>query len=98
MLKINVIVKIACFYVIPYTHSQWRAISAHISGDHNHVSRCKFNIFKLYGLNRQDKISFDAMPRPNIPSLTVLLEKLSDKIGWIGDNGSPSVQCLAQTY
>ena len=29
MLKINVIVKIACFYVIPYTHSQWRAISAH---------------------------------------------------------------------
>ena len=36
-------------------------------------------------------ISFGAMPSPNIPSLTVLLEKLSDKLGWIGENGSYSI-------
>ena len=30
-------------------------------------------------------------------SLTVLLEKLSDKLGWIGENRSPLGQCLGQT-
>ena len=39
------------------------------------------NIFKLNGLNRRDKISFGAMPSPKIPSLTILLETLSDKLG-----------------
>ena len=80
-LKINKIVKSICFHVIPYIHSPVKGFSAHISGDHNHVSRYKSNIFKLNGLNRRDKISFGAMPSPNIPSLTVMLEKLSDKLG-----------------
>ena len=44
------------------------AFSVHISSDHNHISRYKFNIFKLNGLSRRDKISFSAMPSPNIPS------------------------------
>ena len=56
------------------------AFSAHISGDHNHLSWNRSNIFKLNELNRRDKVSFGAMPSPNIPSLTVLLEKLSDKL------------------
>ena len=72
------------------------ALSAHISGDHNHFSRCSSNICKLNGLNRPDKISFGAIPSPNIPSLTVLLEKLSDKLGLIDKKGSPSALCLAQ--
>ena len=76
---------------------KWRAFSAHISGNHNHVSRYNSNIFKLNGLNRRDKITFGAMPIPIIPSLTVFLEKVSDKLAWISKNGSPSAQYLAQT-
>ena len=72
ILKINKIVKSVCFHVIPYIHSPWRVFSAHISGDHNHISRYKSNIFKLNGLKRRDKISFGAMPSPNIPSVTVI--------------------------
>ena len=49
----------------------------HISGAHNHVPN-ESNIFNLNGLNRRDKISFGATLSPNIPSLTVLLEKLLD--------------------
>ena len=37
-------------------------------------------ILRLNGLNRQDKISFGAMLSPNIPSLTVLLERGTDKL------------------
>ena len=81
------------------------AFSAHISGDHNPFPGTslqipvfyRYNIFKLNGLNSRDKISFGAMPSPNIPSLTVMLEKLSDKLCGMGENGSTSVQCLAST-
>ena len=34
------------------------------------------------------------MPSPNTPSLIVLLEKISDKLGLIGENRSLSAQCL----
>ena len=44
-----------------------------------------------------NKVSFDAMPSPNIPSLTVLIEKVSEKLGWIDKNKYPSAQYLAQT-
>ena len=52
-----------------------------ISGHQNHISRPMSNIFKLKELNRQEKISFGDMPSPNIPSLTLLLGKFSEKIG-----------------
>ena len=80
MLKTNKIIKSVCFHVILHIHSHVKGFFAPISGDHNHVSRYESNIFKLNGLIRRDKISFGAMPCPNIPSLTVLLEKLSDKL------------------
>ena len=79
ILKINKIVKSVCFHIIPNIHSPVKGFSAHISSDHNHVSRYKSNIFKLNKLNRRDKISFGAMPSPNIASLTVLLEKLVEQ-------------------
>ena len=52
-----------------------------ISGHQNYVSRSISDIFKLKELSRQEKISFGDMPSPNIPSLTLLLEKFSEKIG-----------------
>ena len=79
MIEINKIVKRVCFQVIPYINSLVKLFSTHINGDHNHFSRCKSNIFKLNGLNRRDKTSFDAMPSSNIPSPTVLLKKLWNK-------------------
>lgn len=47
-------------------------------------------------LNRQDKISFGIIPIPKMLSLTVLLEKSSDKLRWIGENECSSVQYLDQ--
>ena len=79
MIEINKIVKRVCFQVIPYINSLVKLFSTHINGDHNHFSRCKSNIFKLNGLNRRDKTSFDAMLSSNIPSPTVLLKKLWNK-------------------
>ena len=37
-----------------------------VYADHNHVFKHKSSIFKLNGLNRQDKISFSAMSISNI--------------------------------
>ena len=76
MIKINKNVKSAYFPVISYIHFLVKSFFANITGDHNHVSRYMSNMFKLSGLNRCDKIR----PSPNIPSLTVLLEKLSDRL------------------
>ena len=52
----------------------------HISGDYNHVSRYKFNIIKLTGLNWRGKIFVDAYLGQTSPlivsiALIVLLEK-----------------------
>ena len=64
MLKVHKNVKGVCFHVIPHKNSPVKYFS-----DHNHIFRKMSNVLsniKLNGLNRQNKISFDAMSSPNI--------------------------------
>ena len=46
------------------------AYSAHINGDHNHVSKYKSLFLNGNWLNRQESFSFGSMPSPNIKDLT----------------------------
>ena len=45
------------------------ALSIHINGNHNHVSRYKSYSWMETKLNRRESFSLGAMPSPNIPGL-----------------------------
>lgn len=50
--------------------------SLYTNGDHDHITMYNSNTFKLTEVKNRDEIFYGTMPGPNIPALTVLLEKI----------------------
>ena len=59
--------------IFPFPHD--RALSAHINGDHDHVSGTSLIVKKKNWVEQARKISFGTMSSPNLPGLTFLLNK-----------------------
>lgn len=46
------------------------------NGHHDHISMYNSHTFKLTEVKNRDEIFYGTIPDPNIPALTVLLEKI----------------------